>query len=54
MLEQAGYPALSAETGPGTPMIVDSRLGPMNHDEERALKEYLEFLRSRRKRGEGG
>src|ERR1700726_2092691 len=54
MLDQAGSPALSADTAAGAPMIVDSRLGPINYDEERALKEYLEFLRSRRTRGEGG
>jgi transcriptional regulator with XRE-family HTH domain len=54
MLGQAGYPAPTAETVTGAPMIVDSRLGPINDDEELALKEYLEFLRSRRTRGEGG
>jgi transcriptional regulator with XRE-family HTH domain len=54
MLEQAGYPAPTAEGAATSPMIVDSRLGPINDDEERALKEYLEFLRSRRTRGEGG
>src|SRR5439155_20429415 len=48
MLGQAGYPAPTGETVTGSPMIVDSRLGPINDDEERALKEYLEFLRSRR------
>ena len=54
MLEQAGYPVPAAETATGSPLIVDSRLGPINRDEERALKEYLAFLRSRRTRGEGG
>jgi transcriptional regulator with XRE-family HTH domain len=54
MLEQAGYPAPAPDAAAGAPMIVDSRLGPMNGDEELALKEYLEFLRSRRTRGEGG
>jgi transcriptional regulator with XRE-family HTH domain len=54
MLEQAGYPAPAPEAAAGAPMIVDSRLGPMNGDEELALKEYLEFLRSRRTHGEGG
>ncbi|MCI0456871.1 MAG: helix-turn-helix transcriptional regulator [Gemmataceae bacterium] len=53
MLEQAGYPAPTAETATGAPMIVDSRLGPINLDEERALREYLEFLRSRRARRGG-
>jgi transcriptional regulator with XRE-family HTH domain len=48
LLEQAGYPAPTAGSVLGTPVIVDSRLGPMNPDEEAALKEYLDFLRSRR------
>lgn len=46
LLELAGYPA--PEASPTAPIVVDSRLGPMNSDEETALKEYLEFLRSRR------
>jgi transcriptional regulator with XRE-family HTH domain len=54
MLERAGYPAPTADAAAGTPMIVDSRLGPINSDEEEALKEYLRFLRSRRTQGEGG
>jgi|SRR5581483_11044353 len=53
VLERAGYPA-AADEPPGEPVIVDSRLGPINGDEERALKEYLDFLRSRRGKGEGG
>jgi HTH-type transcriptional regulator, competence development regulator len=53
MLERAGYPAPTAETGTSGTMIVDSRLGPINSDEEVALKEYLRFLRSRRMHGEG-
>lgn len=48
LLELAGYPAPTTEATAGTPMIVDSRLGPINPDEETALKEYLAFLRSRR------
>jgi transcriptional regulator with XRE-family HTH domain len=48
MLEQAGYPAPAGERVSGAPVIVDSRLGPLNADEEAALKEYLDFLRSRR------
>jgi HTH-type transcriptional regulator, competence development regulator len=48
LLELAGYPAPAAEGPAGAPMIVDSRLGPINPDEETALREYLEFLRSRR------
>lgn len=53
MLEQAGYPATGVDSPGGAPMIVDSRLGSMDHDEETALKEYLDFLRSRKGRKEG-
>jgi transcriptional regulator with XRE-family HTH domain len=54
VLEQAGYPAVTGEAAGHEPAVVDSRLGPISLDEERALREYLEFLRSRRRRGEGG
>ena len=50
MLERAGYPSLSGSGAAGNPIIVDSRLGPINQDEEQALREYLDFLRSRRAR----
>lgn len=47
LLTLAGHP------GPGptvteTAAAADSRLGPMTADEERAVREYLDFLRSRR------
>jgi transcriptional regulator with XRE-family HTH domain len=47
----AGYP----ESGPTqTEKTADSRLGPMTASEEKAVREYLEFLRSKRgKRGNG-
>jgi len=41
-------PAIHANRG-GTetaPSVIDSRLGPITTDEEHALREYLEFLRS--------
>jgi transcriptional regulator with XRE-family HTH domain len=53
-MERAGYPAVT-ETGAGgeaEPFVMDSRLGPITTDEEHALREYLEFLRSRRGRKE--
>lgn len=54
ILERAGYPSPTADTAPGGTMIVDSRLGPINSNEEQELKEYLRFLRSRRTQGGGG
>lgn len=51
VLERAGYPAPAAGAAAGGPVIVDSRLGPINSDEEQALAEYLRFLRSRRASG---
>lgn len=53
LLEQAGYPAPTAERAGNQPAVVDSRLGPITSDEESALRQYLEFLRSRRGRREG-
>lgn len=53
LLEQAGYPAPTAENAAKKPTVVDSRLGPITSDEENALRQYLEFLRSRRGRREG-
>ena len=50
LLEQAGYPNPAPESTAGTPMVVDSRLGPISSDEEDELRRYLEFLRSRRGR----
>ena len=54
IMERAGYPAVT-EAGAGgetEPSVIDSRLGPITTDEEHALREYLEFLRSRRGRKE--
>lgn len=46
----AGYP--DAESATTEKATADSRLGPMTPDEERAIREYLDFLRSKRsKRG---
>jgi len=53
LLEQAGYPAPTVESAGRQPIVVDSRLGPISSEEESALRHYLEFLRSRRARGEG-
>jgi HTH-type transcriptional regulator, competence development regulator len=54
VLERAGYPAVSGGASDQEPAVIDSRLGQITLDEERALREYLEFLRSRRGRREGG
>jgi transcriptional regulator with XRE-family HTH domain len=53
LLQQAGYPAPAGEQTGGEPTVVDSRLGPISSAEETALRQYLEFLRSRRGRREG-
>ena len=52
LLEHAGYPAVSGARAEAEPSVIDSRLGPITTDEEHALREYLEFLRSRRGRKE--
>lgn len=53
LLQQAGYPAPTAERAGNQPTVVDSRLGPITSEEENALRQYLEFLRSRQGRKEG-
>jgi transcriptional regulator with XRE-family HTH domain len=52
IMERAGYPAITKTGAETEPSVIDSRLGPITTDEERALREYLEFLRSRRGRKE--
>lgn len=52
VLERAGYPTAGA--GTGGPVVVHSRLGPINGDEEQALEQYLQFLRSRHPPGGTG
>jgi HTH-type transcriptional regulator, competence development regulator len=54
LLDQAGYPAPTGHSTGSQSTVVDSRLGPISSDEEQALREYLEFMRSRRGRKEGG
>jgi len=44
-LQAAGYP-LPGRTAPASTLA--ARVGPTSHEEENALVEYLEFLRSRR------
>src|SRR5947209_19330 len=41
LMSLAGYP--DAAPAPGKRATADSRLGPMTPDEERAVREYLEF-----------
>jgi transcriptional regulator with XRE-family HTH domain len=52
IMERAGYPTVTAAGTETEPSVIDSRLGPISTDEEHALREYLEFLRSRRGRKE--
>ena len=48
LLTLAGYPVPSASSNKSS---VAARLGPVTQEEETALAEYLQFLRSRRKKG---
>jgi transcriptional regulator with XRE-family HTH domain len=52
IMERAGYPAVTEAGAVAQPSVIDSRLGPITTEEEHALREYLEFLRSRRGRKE--
>jgi transcriptional regulator with XRE-family HTH domain len=52
LMSLAGYP--DAGPAPSEKATADSRLGPMTPDEERAVREYLEFLRSKRGKRGGG
>jgi transcriptional regulator with XRE-family HTH domain len=52
IMERAGYPAVTEGGADTEPSAIDSRLGPITTDEEHALREYLDFLRSRRGRKE--
>lgn len=49
LLDLAGYPV--PRTQASTNSRLAARLGPTNKEEEKALVEYLEFLRSKRKGG---
>jgi transcriptional regulator with XRE-family HTH domain len=49
ILDLAGYPVPRAQRPSGSRLA--ARLGPTNQEEEEALVEYLEFLRSKRKGG---
>lgn len=51
VLELAGYPVPDRSNEAVTDIIVASRIGPVTKDEEDALIEYLEFLRTKRKQG---
>jgi len=49
-LEFAGYPVPGTGKS-NTASSIAARIGPVSEEEEVALLEYLEFLRSKRKRG---
>jgi transcriptional regulator with XRE-family HTH domain len=51
LMTLAGYP----DSGPApTDQAADSRLGPMTTAEEKAVREYLDFLRSKRGKRRNG
>jgi len=51
VMELAGYPTTNADTLSSRQSRIAARLGDVTSEEEDALVEYLEFLRSRRKKG---
>jgi HTH-type transcriptional regulator, competence development regulator len=52
VLEHAGYPVPADQAGRSdAESKFAARIGPVTAEEEEALVEYLEFYRSRRKRG---
>jgi transcriptional regulator with XRE-family HTH domain len=51
VMDLAGYPTTQAEEEPPHGRKLAARLGRVTKEEEDALVEYLEFLRSRRKKG---
>jgi transcriptional regulator with XRE-family HTH domain len=51
VMELAGYPTTDTGTPPSRQSRIAARLGQITNEEEEALVEYLEFLRSRRRKG---
>jgi HTH-type transcriptional regulator, competence development regulator len=51
VMELAGYPTSTTDSAPSRQSRIATRLGQITSEEEEALVEYLEFLRSRRKEG---
>lgn len=51
LLDLAGYPVPGADNSTSKQSSLASRIGHVTNDEEDALVEYLEFLRTRRKKG---
>lgn len=51
VLELAGYPIPDRSADAPSYAGLAARIGPVTEEEENALIEYLEFMRSRRKRG---
>lgn len=49
LMELAGFPVPEASGASSTSVGVNARLGPVSADEEEALVEYLQFLRSRKR-----
>lgn len=51
VMELAGYPTTNTDSPPSGARRIAARLSQITSEEEEALVEYLEFLRSRRKKG---
>jgi transcriptional regulator with XRE-family HTH domain len=51
VMELVGYPTANTDAPPARQSRIAARLGQITSEEEEALVEYLEFLRSRRKKG---
>ena len=49
LMELAGFPVPEPSVGSSTPVKANARLGPVTPDEEEALFEYLQFIRSRKR-----
>ncbi len=49
LMELAGFPVPEAFTARSTSANANARIGPVTADEEEALVEYLQFIRSRKR-----
>jgi transcriptional regulator with XRE-family HTH domain len=49
LMELAGFPVPEASAAPSTTANANARTGPVTADEEEALIEYLQFIRSRKR-----
>jgi HTH-type transcriptional regulator, competence development regulator len=49
LMELAGFPVPEASAAPSTTANANARTGPVTADEEEALIEYLQFIRTRKR-----